>query len=85
MGLIHELLRLSSSQFIYDNPDSIGWRVGNSIDGAPTVDQWNVSNGALRLIGVSNTLFVCGYTHARIAPEVCPVCGAPKERFEVIS
>jgi rubrerythrin len=28
---------------------------------------------------------ICGYTHARTAPEVCPVCGAPKERFEVIS
>ena len=28
---------------------------------------------------------VCGYTHARTAPEVCPVCGAPAERFEKIS
>jgi rubrerythrin len=28
---------------------------------------------------------ICGYTHARTAPEVCPVCGAPKERFELIS
>jgi rubrerythrin len=27
----------------------------------------------------------CGYTHARVAPEVCPVCGAPKEKFEKIS
>lgn len=28
---------------------------------------------------------ICGYTHARTAPDVCPICGAPKERFEVIS
>jgi len=28
---------------------------------------------------------ICGYTHARTAPEVCPVCGAPGSRFEVIS
>ena len=28
---------------------------------------------------------ICGYTHARTAPEVCPVCGAPAERFEKIS
>jgi len=25
---------------------------------------------------------VCGYTHARNAPDRCPVCGAAKERFE---
>jgi rubrerythrin len=28
---------------------------------------------------------ICGYTHARTAPDVCPICGAPKERFEMIS
>ncbi len=28
---------------------------------------------------------ICGYTHARTAPEVCPVCGAPGSRFEVVS
>ncbi len=27
---------------------------------------------------------VCGYVHARSAPEKCPVCGAPGKRFEVI-
>ena len=27
---------------------------------------------------------VCGYTHARTAPERCPVCGVPGSRFEVI-
>ncbi|PKO12633.1 MAG: rubrerythrin [Chloroflexi bacterium HGW-Chloroflexi-10] len=27
---------------------------------------------------------VCGYTHARTAPEKCPVCGVPAERFEKI-
>ena len=27
---------------------------------------------------------VCGYTHARTAPDRCPVCGAPGSRFEVI-
>ena len=27
---------------------------------------------------------VCGYTHARSAPEKCPVCGVPAERFEKI-
>lgn len=27
---------------------------------------------------------VCGYTHARNAPEKCPVCGALGERFERI-
>lgn len=27
---------------------------------------------------------VCGYTHARNAPEKCPVCGVPGERFERI-
>ena len=26
----------------------------------------------------------CGYTHERNAPEKCPVCGAPGERFERI-
>ena len=25
---------------------------------------------------------VCGYIHARSAPDVCPICGAPAERFE---
>lgn len=24
---------------------------------------------------------ICGYTHARVAPEKCPVCGVPGERF----
>jgi rubrerythrin len=28
---------------------------------------------------------ICGYTHARVAPDVCPVCGALKEKFEKIS
>jgi rubrerythrin len=28
---------------------------------------------------------VCGYTHARNAPEKCPVCGAVASRFERIS
>jgi rubrerythrin len=28
---------------------------------------------------------VCGYTHARSAPEVCPVCGALGSKFEKIS
>jgi rubrerythrin len=28
---------------------------------------------------------VCGYTHARTAPEKCPVCGTPGNRFEKIS
>ncbi len=28
---------------------------------------------------------VCGYTHARTAPEVCPVCGTLGSRFEKIS
>ena len=28
---------------------------------------------------------VCGYTHARTAPEVCPICGTPGSRFEKIS
>jgi rubrerythrin len=27
---------------------------------------------------------VCGYTHKRSAPDRCPVCGTPGERFEVI-
>ncbi len=27
----------------------------------------------------------CGYTHARVAPEKCPVCGAPASKFERIS
>ena len=27
----------------------------------------------------------CGYTHARTAPEKCPVCGAPGSKFERIS
>lgn len=27
---------------------------------------------------------VCGYVHARSAPEKCPICGAPGKRFEVI-
>ncbi len=27
---------------------------------------------------------VCGFTHARSAPEKCPVCGVPAERFEKI-
>jgi rubrerythrin len=27
----------------------------------------------------------CGYTHARTAPEICPVCGAPGSKFEKIS
>jgi rubrerythrin len=26
----------------------------------------------------------CGYTHPRSAPEKCPVCGAPAERFEQV-
>lgn len=28
---------------------------------------------------------VCGYTHARTAPEVCPICGCPGNKFEKIS
>lgn len=28
---------------------------------------------------------VCGYTHARVAPEKCPVCGALGSRFEKVS
>lgn len=28
---------------------------------------------------------ICGYVHARNAPDKCPVCGAPKEKFEKIS
>lgn len=28
---------------------------------------------------------VCGYVHARSAPERCPVCGTPGERFEKIA
>ena len=28
---------------------------------------------------------VCGYTHARTAPEVCPICGTPGSRFEKIN
>lgn len=27
---------------------------------------------------------VCGYVHARSAPEKCPVCGAVSKRFEVV-
>lgn len=27
---------------------------------------------------------VCGYTHARSAPEKCPVCGTPASRFQKI-
>ena len=27
---------------------------------------------------------ICGYTHARTAPNKCPVCGAPGSKFEVI-
>ncbi len=27
---------------------------------------------------------VCGYTHARTAPEKCPVCGVPAAKFEKI-
>ena len=27
----------------------------------------------------------CGYTHARSAPEKCPVCGAPAAKFERVS
>ncbi len=27
---------------------------------------------------------VCGYLHARTAPERCPVCGAAGERFELV-
>jgi rubrerythrin len=28
---------------------------------------------------------ICGHTHARNAPDKCPVCGAPGSRFEKIS
>lgn len=28
---------------------------------------------------------VCGYTHARTAPDVCPICGCPGAKFEKIS
>ncbi|MBA3075759.1 MAG: rubrerythrin family protein, partial [Anaerolineae bacterium] len=28
---------------------------------------------------------VCGYTHARTAPEKCPICGVPASKFEKIS
>jgi len=27
----------------------------------------------------------CGYTHARTAPEKCPICGAPASKFERVS
>ena len=27
---------------------------------------------------------VCGYTHARVAPEKCPICGAPASKFELV-
>jgi rubrerythrin len=26
----------------------------------------------------------CGYTHKRVAPEKCPICGAPGSKFEVV-
>ena len=28
---------------------------------------------------------VCGYTHARTAPESCPICGCPGAKFEKVS
>jgi len=28
---------------------------------------------------------ICGYTHERNAPDKCPVCGTPGERFERVS
>jgi len=28
---------------------------------------------------------VCGFTHARTAPEVCPICGCPGAKFEKVS
>jgi rubrerythrin len=28
---------------------------------------------------------ICGYTHARTAPEECPVCGCPGIRFEKVN
>jgi rubrerythrin len=28
---------------------------------------------------------ICGYTHARTAPEVCPICGCPGAKFEKVS
>jgi len=28
---------------------------------------------------------VCGHTHERMAPDKCPVCGAPKARFDRVS
>lgn len=28
---------------------------------------------------------VCGYTHMRVAPEKCPVCGVPGSRFEMVN
>ena len=28
---------------------------------------------------------ICGHTHARSAPEKCPVCGAPASKFEKVS
>jgi rubrerythrin len=28
---------------------------------------------------------VCGFTHARTAPEVCPICGCPGLKFEKVS
>lgn len=28
---------------------------------------------------------ICGFTHARTAPEICPICGCPGIKFEKIS
>lgn len=28
---------------------------------------------------------VCGHTHPRTAPDKCPICGVPKERYERVS
>jgi rubrerythrin len=28
---------------------------------------------------------VCGYTHARNAPDVCPVCSTPGEKFQAVA
>lgn len=32
-----------------------------------------------------NVCQVCGHTHVGEAPNVCPVCGAPKEKFRLIN
>jgi len=55
------------------------------------IEHENLYKEALQSLGKEEEAYdyyicpVCGHTHPRVAPDKCPVCGAPKDRFIRVS